>query len=550
MDHLDSTRNSSFSGVGCRVGPCGSNSVGTMASIDATAEFGLASPFGTATFLGAVFSNTTKRLSTCWRKQGWLLTLGLLSLTVSAQVGLSRADNSTTGACDSNNQCPTSDQCCSSGFYCGTDDTYCGVGCLSGPCYRSSGGQALGTGPIVGIVVGAVVVGLVILGISILAVSRRRRPRNRKEQNFDGARDGRLAITEIITRRCRRFTFEELNLATRGFKDKLGEGGFGVVYKGTLEDHNGKDIMVAIKELKASPRIMNEFEGEVSTLGSINQTNLVQLLGFTQRVTDDKEQLFLVYEFVANNTLDYWIFNRADTGYALPWITRINILKGMVRALFYLHKELQGGNAVVHLDIKPENILLTESFVCKIADFGLSKLLGSETTRETHAAGGSRGYMAPEILLGAPVSPKMDVYSFGMVLLEVVSGRKHVDYFSAPESVYLPAWAIRKIYQDEPLDIVDPLLRDGEVAVDASEVIRLVRIGLLCLQRDPNRRPEMSDIVKFVVERVDPPDLPSSLQSELESNERHFRPDLIEDPTEDNAQSQPMLSSRRTLSGR
>ncbi|CAM6083360.1 unnamed protein product [Calypogeia fissa] len=494
------------------------------------------------TLLGAVSSNRPMMQvpNICWRTRGWLLTFAVLCLMVSLQVGLSRAANSTApetapaGACV-NGICLESGLCCSSDNYCGADASYCGAGCQSGPCYSNSG-NAMSGGAIAGIVLGAVV--FLMLSAFILwqwwkSNKRRRRtilnsndglPEMSEEpprqNNDDGTVDRRLKVTDLLQGQCKRFTLDELKLATMDFSSdhELGRGQFGVVYKGTLD---GKDI--AIKKLITDQEHAQDFEAEVKTLGRINHANLVHLLGYNQELGHDcKQQLFLVFEFVANKSLEKWIFEKekADKDFALPWNVRVNIVRGVAKGLAYLHEELHDGEVIVNLDIKPPNILLTELFVPKIADFGMAKRFASETTPNTIIYGGTPGYMAPE-QRELPPSPKMDVYSFGMVLLEVISGREFLDRSAAPDSLYLPSWAIRKIMQGESLEVVDPLIRYDRVDPDSAN--KLIRIALLCLQQDPEMRPDMSEVLRRM-DSMTTPYLPETLKSELEIRERMYRP--------------------------
>ncbi|CAM6116171.1 unnamed protein product [Calypogeia fissa] len=348
-----------------------------------------------------------------------------------------------------------------------------------------------------------------------------RRTETSKRSRMDNVGQNGLEITKMIPRPCRKFTVDELRSATRGFSNDIGEGGFGIVYEGTLEDGR----KVAIKKLKQNQRVVMDFEAEVKTLGRINHANLVELLGYAHQPAaagqELEHKLYLVYEFVANKSLDQWIFESKNDS-TLPWDTRINIIKGMAKGLEYLHEHLQGGKRITHLDIKPHNILLNNKNVPKIADFGMAKLLGSESTAQpTRALAGTPGYMAPE-QLDMPADPKMDVYSFGMVLLEVVSGRHYVDRSAGPDSLYLPLWAFRKLMEGKQLEVVDPKIRDG-LQIDANSAGTVIRIGLSCLRGDPGMRPKMSEVLS-TMDKMNPPSLHESLKSELENRESHYRP--------------------------
>ncbi|CAM6083355.1 unnamed protein product [Calypogeia fissa] len=354
------------------------------------------------------------------------------------------------------------------------------------------------------------------------SVENGRKEMSNRRSRMDNIGQNGQEITKMIPRPCQKFTVDQLRLATGGFSNDIGQGGFGIVYKGTLEDGR----KVAIKKLKQNQRLVMDFLAEVQTLGRINHANLVELLGYAHQPAaagQDEQELYLVYEFVAKKSLDQWIFESKKDS-TLPWDTRINIIKGMAKGLEYLHEHLQGGKRITHLDIKPHNILLNNKNVPKIADFGMAKWLGSESTGQpTRALAGTPGYMAPE-QLDMPADPKMDVYSFGMVLLEVISGRHYADRSEAPDRVYLPLWAFRKLMEGKQLEVVDPKIRDG-LQIDANSAGTVIRIGLSCLHGDPGMRPKMSEVLSRM-EKMNPPSLHESLKSDLENRESHYRPRL------------------------
>ncbi|CAM6087227.1 unnamed protein product [Calypogeia fissa] len=462
---------------------------------------------------------------------GQLFVIMISFLHVDLTRGATRSPSQSPGPAEGsclNKICLNAAFCCSKDFYCGTNSSYCGLGCQSGPCCHtpdcsSKSSPGLSTGAIAGIVIACVVATVLVMAILFMAWRRLRGSRKAVENVAEDVENGpndhpQQIMRGMLSSQWKNLSYETLNSATNGFSHELGHGAFGVVYKGTLED--GTEI--AVKKLIDRQRDVGDFEAEIKTLGSINHNNLVALLGFT--LQPNINELFLIYEFVANKSLDKWIFEKEklDPDFVLPWETRVDILKGTAKGLAYLHGELQGGKAIIHLDIKPSNILIDEFFKPKIADFGLAKLLGSQTTHQTIANGGTPGYVAPEVFLGLPVSSKMDVYSFGMLILEVVSGREHVDHSSSsPDSLYLPSWAIRKLYKGETRDVVDPLVKEGQFEEDSAA--RFIKIALLCLQRDPDDRPEISGVLRMMEGSSVLQDLPSTLRLELERAEKLFR---------------------------
>ncbi|CAL4955236.1 unnamed protein product [Urochloa decumbens] len=293
----------------------------------------------------------------------------------------------------------------------------------------------------------------------------------------------------MVTGQFRRFTYRELKDATGNFKEELGRGGSGVVYRGVVDE--GK--VVAVKKLANVAGGDEEFWAEMAVIGRINHINLVRIWGFCSQ---GKHKL-LVYEYVENESLDRHLF---DTGRAaLPWRERYRIALGTARGLAYLHHECL--EWVVHCDVKPENILLTRDFDAKIADFGLAKL----SKRGAGACGdgmelshmrGTTGYMAPEWALNVPVNAKVDVYSFGIVLLEMVMGCRVSDQTTAGgERLEMSeiAQVLRQVVDTR--DVVR--LVDGRLQgqFNPRQAMEMVRISLSCMEERSNR-PTMDDIAQ------------------------------------------------------
>ncbi|KAG5234618.1 G-type lectin S-receptor serine/threonine-protein kinase [Salix suchowensis] len=275
-----------------------------------------------------------------------------------------------------------------------------------------------------------------------------------------------------------RFSYRDLCIATDDFKETLGRGGFGSVFKGVLADRTG----IAVKRLDNLSQGKREFLAEVETIGSVHHFNLVRLIGFCA----EKSYRLLVYEYMSNGSLDSWIFRKSQTS-SLDWKTRKKIIIDIAKGLAYLHEECR--QTIIHLDIKPQNILLDPKFNAKISDFGLSKLVDREMSEVQLSMRGTPGYLAPEWhkVLGH-VTVKVDIYSFGIVLLEVVCARRNVDH-SQPES----AFHLLRMLQNKAEYILGYL--DEYIQSDREEIIRMLEVAAWCLQDDPERRPPMSTVV-------------------------------------------------------
>ncbi|TYH84145.1 hypothetical protein ES332_D02G178900v1 [Gossypium tomentosum] len=280
------------------------------------------------------------------------------------------------------------------------------------------------------------------------------------------------------------FDFNAVRVATDNFSDAnlLGRGGFGSVYKGQLEDGR----KVAVKRLsESSGQGEQEFKNEVMLLAKLQHRNLVRLLGLS---FEQKERI-LIYEFLPNSSLDNFIFDPVKC-LILNWEKRYKIIEGIAKGLLYLHEDSQ--YRIIHRDLKPANILLDEEMNPKISDFGMAKLFTVDQTRaDTSKVVGTYGYMAPEYAWHGQYSVKSDVYSFGVLVLEIISGKK-ISSFSNQEvgdSLLTHAW--RHWREGTPLEVVDPILRDGS----RSEIMRCIHLGLLCVQDNIDSRPTMASVV-------------------------------------------------------
>ncbi|KAH9309761.1 hypothetical protein KI387_037672 [Taxus chinensis] len=277
-----------------------------------------------------------------------------------------------------------------------------------------------------------------------------------------------------------RIPFEELKAATQGFRNEqlLGSGGFGRVYRGVLPA-NG--LEVAVKCItKDSTEGMKEFIAEISSVGRLQHRNLVQLRGWCRK----KEQLFIVYDYMPNGSLDKMIFpSREAKKIALSWPQRYAILKGVAAGLLYLHE--QWDRRVVHRDVKSSNILLDSELNAKLGDFGLARLYDHTQNPQTTRVVGTVGYIAPEVTNTGKVTPSSDVFSFGIVLLEVACGRRPVDFSKDSEQLVLLDW-VRDLHQKRELvRAADPNLNG---MYDMEEMERVLKLGLFCSHSQPEKR--------------------------------------------------------------
>ncbi|XP_010037787.2 putative receptor protein kinase ZmPK1 [Eucalyptus grandis] len=323
--------------------------------------------------------------------------------------------------------------------------------------------------------------------------------RNCNAQSIVG--DGYHAIMSQF----RRFSYGELKSVTQNFKGEIGRGASGSVYKGVLADER----VVAVKRLGDVYPEEEVFWAEVNTIGRINHMNLVRMWGFC---CEGKHKL-LVYEYVENMSLDKHLFS----GNIVEWRDRFRIALGMARGLAYLHHECL--EWVIHCDVKPENILLDKTFEPKIADFGLAKLLQRDTVNSQFSrVRGTKGYMAPEWALNLPITTKVDVYSYGVMVLEIVRGvrlsnlvvKKGKTKEWETELMVFNREMKRRILFGEDLGIeylVDKRLK-GQYS--RKQARKLVEIGVSCAAEDRNKRPTMASVVNQLLELDDEPNLPKS----------------------------------------
>ncbi|KAG5562746.1 hypothetical protein RHGRI_005467 [Rhododendron griersonianum] len=244
-----------------------------------------------------------------------------------------------------------------------------------------------------------------------------------------------------------------------------------------------------------------EVRAEVTIIGRIHHLHLVKLKGFCA----EGAHRLLAYEFMANGSLDKWIFKKNKEGFMLDWNTRFNIALGMAKGLAYLHEDCD--SKIIHCDIKPENVLLDDHFHAKVSDFGLAKLMTREQSHVFTTLGGTRGYIAPERIKSYVLSEKSDVYSYGMVLLEIIGGRKNFDPSETSAKSHYPSYAFKMMEEGKLRSILDSKL---EIDEEDERVAIAVKVALWCIQEDMHRRPSMTKVVQMLegISVVPPPPNP------------------------------------------
>ncbi|KAJ7948223.1 G-type lectin S-receptor-like serine/threonine-protein kinase [Quillaja saponaria] len=281
------------------------------------------------------------------------------------------------------------------------------------------------------------------------------------------------------------FPLETILAATDNFseKNKLGQGGFGPVYMGTFPGEQ----KVAIKRLSSgSGQGLEEFKNEVILLAKLQHRNLVRVLGYCLQ----RDEKMLIYEFMPNRSLDSFLFDRTLC-VLLNWQSRFNIILGIARGLLYLHQDSR--LRIIHRDLKTSNILLDEEMNPKISDFGLARIFGGKQTEaSTNRVVGTYGYMSPEYALDGFFSVKSDIFSFGVVVLEIISGKRNTGFSQSEHAVSLLGYAWKLWIEEKAFDLLDPTLRE---TLNGNEFLRCVNIGLMCVQEDPSDRPTMSNVI-------------------------------------------------------
>ncbi|EOA16043.1 hypothetical protein CARUB_v10004176mg [Capsella rubella] len=336
------------------------------------------------------------------------------------------------------------------------------------------------------VIVITVVVPITVLFLLFIAIYNFRTKRKRMTHETEPlAGDG----DDIKTAGSLQLDFRAIEAATDNFSEsnKLGQGGFGQVYKGTFPS----GVQVAVKRLsKTSGQGEREFENEVIVVAKLQHRNLVKLLGFCL----EGEEKILVYEFVANKSLDYFLFDSTMQS-QLDWARRYKIIGGIARGILYLHQDSR--LTIIHRDLKAANILLDADMNPKVADFGMARIFGMDQTEaNTRRVVGTYGYMSPEYAMYGHFSMKSDVYSFGVLVLEIISGMKNSSLYQMDGNVgNLVTYTWRLWSNGSPLELVDPSFADY---YQTNVITRCIHIALLCVQENVEDRPTMSAILQML----------------------------------------------------
>lgn len=311
------------------------------------------------------------------------------------------------------------------------------------------------------------------------------------KQKERSASHGHRDIDKNLLGTVEYFSYKDLRSATNHFhaSNRIGRGGFGTVYKGTLKS----GIQVAVKALSAeSKQGIDQFLAEINTISNVRHPNLVELIGCCA----EGANRILVYEYVENSSLDRALLGPKSKTILLNWEKRSAICVATAKGLAFLHEELVPH--IVHRDIKASNILLDKDFLPKIGDFGLAKLFPDNITHISTRIAGTAGYLAPEYALGGQLTMKADVYSFGVLILEIVSGRSSAISNWGGTQKYLLEWAWQLYEEGKLLELVDTEL--GEFS--EQDVIRFIKVAFFCTQAAAIRRPLMSQVVEMLSRNI------------------------------------------------
>lgn len=349
--------------------------------------------------------------------------------------------------------------------------------------------------------VGLIVGGFSVMGLLlILAVVIQKRREGEKMSSFSVVNS--VLADEIgsgVGPIPMKFSYKQLSRATTNFAEtkKLGQGGFGSVYFGFLRELN---LHVAIKRVsRTSNQGIKEYASEVKIISKLRHKNLVQLVGWCH----EKNDLLLVYELLPNGSLDRFLFSKTDL---LTWDLRYKVAMGLSSALLYLHEEWE--QCVLHRDVKSSNVMLDKGFNAKLGDFGLARLVDHEKGAQTTTLAGTMGYIAPESVLTGKASRETDIYSFGIVALEIACGRKPIEPRAEPDKVLLVEWVWELYGSGTILGAADPKLCS---VFDEQEMKSLMIVGLWCAHPDYTLRPSIQQVVRALKFESPLPILPSKM---------------------------------------
>ncbi|XP_071692784.1 inactive protein kinase SELMODRAFT_444075-like [Rutidosis leptorrhynchoides] len=328
----------------------------------------------------------------------------------------------------------------------------------------------------------------------------------------------------VLGRSPKRFSYEEIKKATDGFSETnfLAEGGFGQVYRGVLSDGQ----IVAVKQRKTvSAQGAAEFCSEVEVLSCAQHKNLVMLIGYCI------EEWLLVYEFACNGSLDKHLYG-SEEGEVMSWDNRIKVARGAARALRYLHEDCRVG-CIVHRDFRPNNILLTHDFEPMVGDFGLARWQADGQLEEETRVVGAFGYLAPEYTQTGLITEKTDIYAFGIVLLEILTGIKATEFSKTSRQQYFPEWGRRLLEEKVCAEIVDRKLGNK---YDVKEVEYMMHAARLCISPDPDHRPKMSKVLRI---------LEGNVPLELDNHRQEQSTSIFQKPRFDSHNSSKDTLSKR-----
>ncbi|KAG6391430.1 hypothetical protein SASPL_149184 [Salvia splendens] len=342
----------------------------------------------------------------------------------------------------------------------------------------------------IGIILGVVSAVVLLILALVLLIMRNRKVKREEELHELLTLDGYTGSYELDNRganghQLKLFTYASIISATNNFSsnNKLGEGGFGPVYKGRTGD--GQDIAVKLLSRKSGQGLL-EFKNELILISELQHVNLVKLIGFCIH----KEDKMIIYDYMPNKSLDCFLFSPSGRE-QLDWEKRFNIIEGTAQGLLYLHKHSR--LRIIHRDMKPNNILLDHNMTPKISDFGLARIFKEDTSEvNTNRRVGTYGYMAPEYAMQGIFSVKSDVYSYGVLVLEIVSGRKNNSFhdIEGPLSIVEYAWELWR--KDDALQLMDPMLKESCVL---EQLRKCIHIGLLCVENHAVDRPTIEDVL-------------------------------------------------------
>ncbi|KAI3740198.1 hypothetical protein L2E82_30622 [Cichorium intybus] len=347
-------------------------------------------------------------------------------------------------------------------------------------------------------VIMSIVVAVIVFGFALILYAWRKKKKSHLKAlaNKDPKQDSDLPL----------FSLSKIIKATSNFSinNKLGQGGFGAVYKGVLDE--GEEI--AVKRLsKTSKQGLAEFQNELICIAKLQHRNLVKLLGYCLQ----GKEMMLIYEYMPNKSLDFFLFDE-NNSLLLEWSQRYHIINGIARGLLYLHQDSR--LRIIHRDLKASNILLDSNMNPKISDFGLARMFNEyETEANTNKVVGTLGYISPEYAANGLFSMKSDIFSFGVLVLEIVSGKKNRGFSHQDHHDNLLGHAWRLYKEDKPLELVDTTLGNSWIV---SEVLQSIHIGLSCVQQHADDRPIMWFVIHMLSgEGALPPPQPPGFFTQL-----------------------------------